>query len=132
MVEDVLHPKEFEGKGDQKDVIGRIAALNHLKSPAKIDPPREEELPKQGATEFPYVTQGAVPFPGHGVPVNMDPFGALVSFLVTFALWAQYGYFVSVAAQGASLLPHAGIEWNGKVFYNDENFLLHNWDLVAW
>jgi hypothetical protein len=131
MIEDILHSKQFEGEGDNENVIGRIAALNHMKSSPKIDPPSEKELPKQCPTELPEVTERAVPFLGQWVPVDMDPLKTLVSCHLTFALGRQYGDLVSVLVQRACFLPYPGIERNWIVFDNYEDFFLHNWDLVA-
>jgi hypothetical protein len=132
MIEHVLNPKKSERQSDQENVVGRVTALNHVKTSPQIYPPGKKELPEQGATELPHITQGAVPFLGHGVPVDMHPLQTLVSFLVTFAFWAQDGHFVSVVKQGASLLPHTGIKRNGKVLDNNEDFLFHNRDLVTY
>jgi hypothetical protein len=99
MIEYVLHANEFERESDQENVVGRIAALNDVKTASQKDPPREKELPKQRTTELPHVTQRAVPLLGRGVAVNMDPLKTLVTFFVAFALWAQNRYFVFVGVQ---------------------------------
>src|ERR1035437_73838 len=132
MIEDVLDPEDFEEQGNQENIVRGIAALNHVKPSPQIDPPGEKELPKQGATELPYIALGAVPFLGHGVTIDTDPIETLVSFLVTFAFWAQYCYLVSALVQRAGLLPHARIERNGKVLNNNEDFSLQNWDRVTY
>ena len=52
MVENVLNPQELERQRNQENVVGRIAALNDMKSASQIDPPRVQKLPKQRAAVF--------------------------------------------------------------------------------
>ena len=81
VIEDVLHPKQLKGQCDQKNVVRRIAALNHMKSVPQIDPPCVAELAKQSAPIFPKVSQRAVAFFRHGMPVDADTADHFVSQL---------------------------------------------------
>jgi hypothetical protein len=40
MIEDVLNAPELKRKSDKKDVIWRIASLDNVETPTKIDPER--------------------------------------------------------------------------------------------
>jgi hypothetical protein len=71
MVENELNAKQFEGKGNQKDGIGRIARLNDIKSMAEEYPPRIQELPEKGAPVLHQVPDGGVPLFRHGMPIDM-------------------------------------------------------------
>jgi hypothetical protein len=126
VIKNILDPEQFERQRDQEDVIRRIASLDHLKPPPQINPPGEKTLPKQGAAEFPDVTQGTVSLARRGVPVNMDSLKTLVPLEVARSLWAQHSNCVSVVVKGAGLLPHARIEGDGEVFNNNQDFSFHD------
>jgi hypothetical protein len=116
MIEDVFHAQEFEGEGDQKNIVGGITALNDVKAVPKINPPSVEELPKQCAAEFEEIPERTVPFFWHRVPIDVYPIENFVTHSVALASGTQYCDVVPVLVQGHGLLPHACIEGNGYVF----------------
>jgi hypothetical protein len=107
MIEDVFHAQEFEGEGDQKDIVGGITALNDLESVPNINPPSVKELPKQCAAKFEEIPEGAVPFSWHRVPIDVYPIENFVARSVALTSGAQHGHAISVRAQGQGFLPYA-------------------------
>jgi hypothetical protein len=87
MVENVLNPKEFKRQGNQKNVIGRIAALYDFESATHEDPQRVEKLPEQSGAVFIHVPESTVAFSGHGVPEDVDALQYLVSLFGALASW---------------------------------------------
>ena len=65
MIEDIFHAQEFEREGDQKNIVRRITALNHVETVPKINPPGVEELPKQCAANSRRYPRGL--FPSFGI-----------------------------------------------------------------
>jgi hypothetical protein len=99
-----------------------------MEAPVHVDPRGEEEFPEECATEFPYVTPCAVPFPGSGMAVNVNAVKEFVILLVIFSLGTENGDLISVLVERTGLLPHARVEWNGKILDDDEDFSLHAGD----
>src|SRR4029077_4055702 len=99
MIKDVFDPQEFKGQGNQKNVVGRIAALNYMKATPEKYPPRVEKFPKQRAAVFIHIAEGAIPFFGHRVTVNMNPFEPLVSLRVSLASRTQDSYIETIPAE---------------------------------
>jgi hypothetical protein len=99
VVEDVFDPQQLERKGDQKNVIGRIAALDNMKAAPPVNPPCIQEFPKKSATIFIQIPKRTIPFFGHGMPEDMDAIDHLVPSRVTFASGAQDGHAVTVPAK---------------------------------
>lgn len=101
-----------------------------MKASAQEDPAGKQKFPKEGATKFPNVAQGAVALLNHGMPVNMNTFQAFIAAFVAFALGAQNGNLVTVLMEGAGFLPNAGVEGNREVFDNDQDLFFHSWSTV--
>src|ERR1035438_1635187 len=103
MIEDVLHPKQFERQSNQENIVGRITALNDMKATPQEDPPGVEELPKKRPAVFPEITQGSTSFFRHRVPVDPNPIDNFVPLLVAFRSGTQYCHFIPILVQRGGL-----------------------------
>jgi len=72
VIEDVLHAEDFEGQSYEKDVVRRVASLDDVKAPPQENPRGVKELEDQRAKELHEVAGNAVPFPKHGVTVDVE------------------------------------------------------------
>lgn len=61
----------------------------------------------------------------------MNPVDYFITALLSLKSRAQHGNVKPVLLQCGSLPPHARVEGYGHIFYNDEDFILHGWDLIA-
>jgi hypothetical protein len=95
----------------------------------KINPQGIEELPEQSAAKFDKIADGAVPFLGHRMPINIYVVENFVTLRITLAAGTQYGDLVAVLAQGEGFFPHAGIEGDGQVFDDNQDLIFHVDDL---
>src|ERR1700741_4259481 len=98
MIEDVLYPEEPERKSNQKDIVGRIASLNDLKTATKENPPGIHKLPKQSTAKLPDVSQRCASLPGRRVPIDMHTAQQLIPFCVVLPSRAEHRHFVPVLA----------------------------------
>src|SRR5215831_12319582 len=89
------------------------------------DPPRIQELPKQGAAVLPQIPYKGLPLSGRRMSVDTDSFEHFVSLEPAFSPGTQDGDFVSVRVKRPNLLEDAGIGRDRLVFYDDEYFSLH-------
>jgi hypothetical protein len=62
---------------------------------------------------------------GRRVPINMHSVQEFIAFLGVLISGAQYGDLISGGAQGARLLPHAGVQGDRHVLDNNQDFLGH-------
>src|SRR4051812_42391229 len=109
MIEDVSDAEQFERYGDQDDGIRGITALNDAKAPAEVDPPCIEELPPEGASVFPNISEQTMTMPlfRKRMPINVDAINKCVALLVALAARTQDRNVVAVGAQRSGLMPHA-------------------------
>jgi|SRR5580704_14659162 hypothetical protein len=99
MVEDIFDPKQLERQGDEKNVIGGIAALNHAKPSTQENPEGIYKFPQQRAPVFEQISWKAISFLGGGVAVYVNPLNDFVAPLAVFAARAQNGNFVARGLQ---------------------------------
>src|SRR5215472_4956077 len=121
MVEDILHTKKFEEDRDQENGVRRIAALYDLKTAAQIDPPRVKEFPEKGGAVLPDITESAIAFFRHWMPIDVDSFQKFVSFAIVLPSGTQNRDLVTVVPQRRSFLPDPRIERDGQVFDDNQN-----------
>src|ERR1700683_398082 len=125
MIENVFDPEQLEGQRHQKNIVGRIAALNDVKSAPEINPPRVHKLPEQCPAEFPQISQRTVALGGYRMAVDVHAFQKLVAALVAFAPRTQNRNFIAMLMQAAGFLPYPAVRGHGNVFYDDEDFFAH-------
>src|SRR5580704_8457071 len=130
MIKNVFDAQEFEREGYQENIVGGITALNDLKPVPKIDPPGVEELPEKCAAEFDKITEGAVPFFGHWMSIDMHVVENFVPRRIALAARTQYGDLEAVLMQGEGFCPHASVAGNGEVFDDNQDFVFHAKDLL--
>ena len=126
VVEDIFHAEKFEGEGNHENIVGRIAALDHMETAAQENPPCIEKFPKQCAAVLPQISERGVSSPRHGVPVDMDPFQHFVPLGITLTPGAQNSDFVTVLLQAAGFFPHPAVKRHWQVLNDNQNLFLHN------
>ena len=99
MIEDVLHAEDFERQSDEENVVRRVAPLDYVKASAQKNPRGVKELEDQRTKELNQVAGDAVPFPEHGVTVDVNPIEELVALPALLVLRTQDGDIVSMGAQ---------------------------------
>ena len=85
MIEDILDAQKFEGHGNQKNIVGRITALNHIDTVPEIDPRRIQKFPEQSAAILPQISEQSVTVFGQRVTVDPNPVDHLVPLPVPLA-----------------------------------------------
>ena len=70
VIKNVLDPKQLERSCDQENRVWRIAALDDSESVFDEDSPRQKKLPKERCRVLDHVSEGAVTFLGHRMPIN--------------------------------------------------------------
>src|SRR5579859_614359 len=121
VVKNVLHSKEFERQCDQKNIIGRIATLNDIKSMPQIDPQRIPKLPEQRATVLPQIPHRSASLRWRGMSIDADSVNNFVSCGARFSSGTQNRHFVSALPKRTSLPPNTSIEGNRLVLYDDQD-----------
>src|ERR1039458_5209023 len=86
MIKDVLDTQELERQRDEENIVRRVTTLNDLKSVPQVDPPTEQDFPKQRAGEFNQIAQGTIPLRRRRMTVNMNAVKDFVRLHVAFAL----------------------------------------------
>ena len=125
VIEYVANSEKLERKGNEKNVVRRISALNDLKPAGHKDPDRKNEFPEERPTVFPDVPERRVPFLGHWMAKDVHSIQYLVELGILFAARRDHRDFVACVVQGTSLFPDPGVEGHWQILDDDKDFLLH-------
>src|ERR1700722_5269169 len=126
VVKNILNAQNLKWKRHQKNVVRRIATLNHVESMSQKDPPRVEKLPKQRGAVFIQIPKRTVALFGHRMPVDMDPVNYFVLAGVPLATRTQHGHVISVRMQRSGFLPYARIKRDGQILYDNQDLFFQS------
>lgn len=121
LIEDVALAKQLEHCADHKDRIGRIAALYDVEPASSANPASEHDLPEKRIRVLDQISDRPFGFDRKRVTIDRDPFEHFVSQRIAPSSRADDRYLVSLASQGAGLLPDSPIERNWQVLDDDED-----------
>ena len=121
MIEDIFLPQKLKWQRDEKDQIGRIAAVNSVETVRVEYVASEPQFMTQGARVFVDITERRCAFRGKRVAIDVDAFDDFVTGFVAFGLRTYNGNERASAGQRQRFLPDAAIERNWQVLDDDED-----------
>ncbi len=123
VIKDVFLPYKLERQGDEKDQIGRIAAVNRVESLFAEHAPGEPEFVEQGACVFANITDRRFSFHGKRVSIDVDAFEDFVVGFVALALRTDNGDERASVDERQSFLPDPAVERDRQILNNYKDFL---------
>src|SRR5262249_10069425 len=87
--DEAFSPEDLVERAHQKNEIGRIAGMDHVKPMSPGNPDRENKLPKQRGRIFEQIAERALGLEPQGMAIDVDPIYHLLFRLEAFGAWAD-------------------------------------------